>query len=402
MTPDEATVVREVVEQELEGFKASVTETIRKEIAATAVPAAIQSPHIEMGSPKNQLGTIMKAIGMASLNMNRKFADKLDTVEDAFNLMGKDINMYVPQVLRKDLSASVLASGGALVMPMFSQEIIPALTANTVMRKAGCPVIDMPNGNLTVSGFDTIGDAYWHGETKAKTKSDPTTSQLRMTAKKLGKELAISNDLIKYGMANTEAQIQNSIVLSVAIAEDAAYLEGTGTSYAPKGIKSWMTSTQAVATTGTTLAQIKADLIACKNRLDKANVIEMNRVWIMHPSVKNFILGQETTTGLGTIWANELLTTGKLFGYPVYTTTQLSGTAAAAPVYLVDLEYCLIGQGRPLELRFTPYGTYLDSSGNTQSGSSTDMSVFTALIEVDFILKKGLAAASITGTSWVY
>jgi HK97 family phage major capsid protein len=402
MTENDATVVAELIdsgiEKSVETMKTELTETIKKEIAMNAKPQ-IFNQKIDVKPPDNQLGGIMKAFGMLRLNQKEEFDVNIKTLDDAFKAMGKEATNYIS----KDLSAGILASGGALIMPMYSQEIIPALVANTTIRKAGCPTIDMPNGNLTIPGMDTIGGAYWHGETKAKSKGDPTFTQIRMNAKKLGKELAISNDLIKYGMSNTEAQIQNSIVLSLAIEEDNAYINSVGTAFTPKGLVGWQKASQAVATTGTTLAQIKADLVKAKNRLDAANVIELNRVWLMHPSVKNYLMSLEssTVTGLGTSIAQEIITSNTILGYKIFTTTQISGVSGSAPVYLVDLEYCLIGQGRPLELRFTPYGNFNDSAGNVVSGSTTDMSVFTALLEVDFIVKKDLAVSSITGTAWV-
>ena len=408
MNLEEAQVVKEVVASEIESkfteLKNDLTETIKKEVAASAVPAAMKQHKIEVAPPKNIIGTMAKALGTIVLNKKNPFIktdEKMDTLDDAFAFIGKEINSYVPQMMRKTLNASILAEGGALVIPMYSQEIIQALVAETVMRKAGCPVIDMPNGNLFLPAVDSLATAYWVGENSAPTDSAPSFSQLVMNAKKLAAEVPISNDLIRYGMGNTETMIQADIATALAIAEDAALLEGTGTSYSPKGVKTWQLAANAVATTGTSLAQIKADLYKCVARQHAANVKDLKKAWFMHPSVKSFLAGQETTTGLGTTWANELSQKGTLLGYPVYTTTQISGTSGSAPVYLVDLGYCLIGTGLNLEIRFTPYGSFTDSTGHTISGSSKDMSVYNALLEVDFVVKKSAAVSSITGTAWV-
>jgi len=62
----------------------------------------------------------------------------------------------------------------------------------------------------------------------------------------------------------------------------------------------------------------------------------------------------------------------------------------------------MIGQGKTLEIRFTPYGSYTGDDGTVKNGNSYDVSVFNAIMEVDFILKQEYAASAITACAWIF
>jgi len=129
------------------------------------------------------------------------------------------------------------------------------------------------------------------------------------------------------------------------------------------------------------------------------NNIKGNKVcWMMHPSVMNDLETQVGTDYHATDYAISLSTLGKLFGYPVYTTTQIPFSSTTS-IFLVDMSYCIIGEGNAATLKFKENGSYYDGA-NTVSGDVTGESVFTAEEELDFVMTSSLAGVELTGVTW--
>ena len=269
------------------------------------------------------------------------------------------------------------------------------------MPKAGTPVIDIPNGNLTYAKVTGGTTAYWRGEGANKTASTPTFGQVKLNAKNLVGQVAVSDQLLRYGSINADALVQQRLLTDVALKEDLTLLyEGTGTAYTPKSLWNWTPSGNQNSQTGTGSANVQTDIFKMKRQLLAANIKMEKPAWFMTPSVRNYIESMVDSNSNLMFWASELITKGTLLGIPVYTTTQLLASGGASSyMILADLAHAIIGQGMNITLKFIEGGNYYDGS-NTVIGQVTGESVFTCELEEDFTLAHTAAVSRLTSVTW--
>jgi HK97 family phage major capsid protein len=323
-------------------------------------------------------------------------------------LLRKDVNevmnlLQTPHEIR-GMVASTVAGGGALVPEIISSELIPLLQAKSVVRAAGCPVVPMINGNFTTPKVKAGSTAYWRGEVGNATLTTPEVESLVLTSKYIVNQVAISDPLLRYA-PGVDRMIQEDMIMSIKALEDYQYLIGVPTAQKPIGMATIAakTSGNSNAMTGggsPTAATRKTDLLKAVKALAKNKISMSNPAWFMSSQNYFDLLSQVDANSNPMDYARTLSENNRLFGYPVFWTTALSGTASNT-IILSDLYYMRIAQALNLRIRFTEWGSYI-SGGVTISGNVTNEHVFTGELEVDFGAKYDAACAAITGVTWGY
>lgn len=149
-------------------------------------------------------------------------------------------------VERKDLALADDTLGGYLVPTTQAGRVVDLLRNRSVLMNAGAQEFALPpSGNLTLPRL-TSDPSFAY--TDPDTTSDMATSNLgtgvvRMQAKSLRGAVTIPNDLIRYSSPSVELLVRSALASKAAIAEDFAFLEGPGSSIAPKGLLSYPLST---------------------------------------------------------------------------------------------------------------------------------------------------------------
>ena len=181
------------------------------------------------------------------------------------------------------LLASVGAAGGFLVpSELYSAEIIDALVPLTCVRKHVPPAnrIALPHGNMTIGRGDTAPAAGWVGEDVAQeVAAPPKFGAVTMQAKKCWASVPVSNGLLRYGGApEIEEIIRDQLLKKFASIEDQALLVGTGSAFAPKGIR-WSAATVTEATQEYSVSTVISDLQSMVAALTDANIPMRAPVW---------------------------------------------------------------------------------------------------------------------------
>lgn len=382
-----------VADAKIESFKAEIASTKAPAFvtqAATSTPTQVTFK--ATGSDGTyRLGTIMHAMGAAQLNKK--------SLEDGFVTIGKEMSMFMPT--EKSMTLTSAADGGYLVNEQFATEIIPLLYNATVVRQAGCPILNIPNGNMTFPIGSTGSTGYYRGETAAKKTSGLTFEQGNMSTKEAVVVVPVSDKLLRTSSYNLPQYIQDDMLQRLALLEDSSYLTGIGTNYTPKGLSLWVPNANKVAMTSNPDAtKIRTDLLKLPKFLAKANVPKIKPAWFMDSTVYYHLISQVDPTTYQPLDYARTLAADKptLFGAPVYVTNTLSSTGY---VMHVDLGYCLIGMGMDVRLKFTEGGNYLASDNvTTVSGQVTGESVFEVALDHDFFVKQPLATSMLTGVTW--
>jgi HK97 family phage major capsid protein len=302
------------------------------------------------------------------------------------------------------MSAGVFADGGALIPDILAEEIIELLRPESVVGQLGPRYLDMPQGNMGMSRIDGGVSASYTGELVATSPQKLTSGQIRLVAKKLVALVAESNDLIRFGGARADVSIRNDIVAAIAQARDTSAIRGTGTQYAPAGVKNLMVAGNQVdcsslATTASG-ADIEAKLYTIMGKLQDANVPVRRRGWIASPRIVRYLSQIRTANGVKYF---DKIDDGLLCGFPVKFTTvvpdNLGVGSNESELYFGEFDELLIADSFNLGVEFIPNAAY-DNDGTVRAGASTDESVFRAISEHDHALRHSAAFAMGTGVKW--
>jgi HK97 family phage major capsid protein len=311
----------------------------------------------------------------------------------------------------KNLSVGNAGAGGNIVIPEWSREWIELLRNQTVIRGLrGIRTFPMPVGALTMRKQGSAATAFYVGEAVNITKSDQAVQVLNMVYKKLAALTVVSNDLLRFAGPEADAFVRDDLLLVSAIREDLAFLFGDGTAGTPTGIWSLTAAANKFASAGTTLANQQADMGKAIRLLQEGNVPlnTDNGYWIMAPRTYWGIYNLTATTG-NYVFREEMSSRdanapqGRLLGYPIRVTNQVSktlgatgigSTGTASLLMFVHSPSCLIGDSLNVQADVFLNGTYYDGAA-VVSGISTDESVIRVLREHDFSLRHDVGASTV-------
>jgi HK97 family phage major capsid protein len=308
-------------------------------------------------------------------------------------------------ILEKTMTADALATGGAFVTTEIAEGIIELLQAATAVRgTAGVDVRVNTTGSLKIKRLDSGATANWIGEAQSIAPSSLGTGYLELSAKKLGLFVPMSNDLVRRQDANIDVEILNSLKTTMAVAEDLAFLRGTGTVYQPLGIYGAIDQTNnAFTMTATpTVLTVTTDANKLMNAVQESNIPIVNPVWYMRPKIKNYLQTLRDTNGYNLAFP-EIAANGTWFGAEIRTTTSIPanlGAGTATEIYYGEASALIIADTLNMSVTQVDNVTYLDSNGSTVYGSQTDESAVRIIHETDFALRHNTAFARLDGVTW--
>lgn len=147
---------------------------------------------------------------------------------DAFFAMLRNPNASISAVLD-----STSGSGGTLVPTVLEAEIVKKLVNVNVMRSIA--QIRVSSGNAIVPVQATLPTATWGTENVTYGETEPTFAPVDFSAFKLKALAKVSEELLYDSIADLQAELSDSIGNAMGIAEESAFVAGSGTGQ-PKGI----------------------------------------------------------------------------------------------------------------------------------------------------------------------
>jgi HK97 family phage major capsid protein len=329
----------------------------------------------------------------------------------------------------KALGTNTGAGGGFILPPDYMPEIIELLRPQAVIRAAGPRVIPMPRGTMTLPGQASAASAGYGVENTKISSSQPSLNQIVASYKKLTALVPVSNDMMRYADPAVDAFVRDDLVKVIALAEDYAFMFGMGTLAGPRGFLSFAngyasanggaagaysaTANSTAATGGNfitsnatyTLATVTNELAGMVNKLDVANVPDIKRCWFMHARTFNYLYSVQNS--LGVYVFRDELNDGKLYGYPFKKSNQIpvniqnpAGVANTSFIFLAEMTEAMILDSMQLQLAVSQEGTYIDSSGTTQSAFQNDQTLIRAIEEHDFQIRHDASVAVNQFVAW--
>lgn len=399
-------MTREELKALVKGFvKEAFGEAHAEQLAADAAKNAATNPFqaliaagfkIEGGVAKPaekglMIGRIVRALAAGKGDAHRALEFAKSVWKDS----------AVVQCFEKALAAGSAPGGGFLVPVEYSAEIIELLRARAVVRASGPQFMPLNTGTMNVPKIASGAAAAYVGENSNISRTEQTFGSLTLTAKKLAALTPVSNDLIRFAVPSADSIVRNDLVAALSVREDLAFIRGDGTANTPKGIRNWIPSGNIIPANGTVnLANVTQDLGKLLLALKNGNIAMINPGWMFAPRIEIYLMTLLTSNGVYAF--REEMLTGKLWGMPYKTTTQIPtnlGGGTESEVYLVDFADVVIGEAEQIVLDVSQEAAYYDGS-NVIAAFSQDQTVIRAIAMHDIGMRHEASATVLTAVTW--
>lgn len=229
--------------------------------------------------------------------------------------------------IAKTHSFGVDSAGGFLIPAELSNRLIEKLQPATISFQLGVQQVDL--GNVAAMTFNreaSNSTAEWVGENLSAARSDVGYSQFTVSPKAVSAKTDITNLLQLLGSNAAETRFLNNAQKMFAQAIDRAILIGPSTlsPKAPVGIA----NTTGI-NTSTTSSLTYDMLVDFEDKLMQANAYMGRLGWAMSASQYTIVRKLKDTSNQPIVYRS-LTERGQreLFGYPMFTTTQMGTTGA--------------------------------------------------------------------------
>jgi HK97 family phage major capsid protein/HK97 family phage prohead protease len=180
-------------------------------------------------------------------------------------------------------------------------------------------------------------------------ESDQTFTQLALTPRTVGAYTELSRQLLLQATIDAEGLVNSDLAAVVALAVDAALLNGSGASGQPEGLD----NTAGIgAVTGTSLGF--AGVLNFQEDVAAANVMPISGGYVTTPAVASLMIQRvKYTSTASPLWEGNLWT-GNMVGFPAMSTNQV----AAGTMYFGDWAKAVIAEWGVLEVETNPYANF--------------------------------------------
>ncbi len=387
-------------------FKDSVSSVVREEMSkvgqgsgASDVVAALRTFGIGRKPQDVDKG---KVLGRLVRSLMATRFDPYAAIQQA-KAKWADQEKDLFEAVEKAMSAGTGASGGFWLPSEMASQIIDYLDSEAVVRSTGVQVMPLDYGTMDIPKVTSGPTGHYVGEAGAAAVSQMGAGQVKLVAKELVAIVPITLRLLTFGGDMADNIVRRGLVRSLGTTEDRAFLRGTGSEYAPKGMRYLAPSASITATNGSDLASVRADLQELWDALEGADVRMENPVIFMNPRSKNY-LKYSVSDGNGNLVFAPEIREGKLSEATLKVTTSVPKNLGAggdeSELILCDMSYAVIGQATQIMLSGSDQASYVDENDVTHSCFQENITLVKATIYNDFALTQDQACAVKTGVQY--
>jgi HK97 family phage major capsid protein len=328
------------------------------------------------GNETERYSLVRAIVACASGNWSKAGleAEASKTVAEKLGKSPDERSFFVPfelmqrrlPVQQRDLSAGTASAGGYLVDTQ-NMSFIELLYARSVMLRLGARRLPGLVSNVAIPRLDTGGTAYWLAtEATAITETNQVFGQVTMSPKNVGGYTEISRQLMMQSQPAAESIVNGDLARAVALAVDAAGLEGDGTGGAPTGIA----STAGIgAVTGTSLGY--AGILNFQEDVAAAEVMPMSGGYATTAAVASLLMQRVKFTGTASpLWEGNLWN-GSVAGFPAMSSSQLT----AATAIFGDWSEAILGEWGVLEIEVNPFANFQAAITGVRAIYSVDWAI---------------------------
>lgn len=223
--------------------RAAVLEALNSRRRARDAAAANPGPiYVDMSQQERGRYSLLRAIRAAVDKDWSGAGFEREVSRDIARRIGRDTggffiapDMLVPQ--RRDYNTLTGAAGGSLVATnLAAGSFIELLRAKSRVMQLGATVLSGLVGNVDVPRRTAAGAAQWIAEGASLTPSTGAFDVVSLRPKTVGSIGVLSRNLLMQGTPDAEMLVRSDMVQQIAIAIDAAAINGSGVAAQPLGL----------------------------------------------------------------------------------------------------------------------------------------------------------------------
>lgn len=259
--------------------------------------------------------------------------------------------MLPAEIQRRDMTVGTAANGGNMVATnLRPQDFIELLRARTLVAQLGARSLTGLVGNADITKHTGAGTAYWlANEATAITESNQTVGLLQLRPKQLGAYTEVSRQLLQQSTPDADSFVMDDLAKVLAVAIDAAAINGPGTGGAPTGI---LGTSGIGSVTGTSLAY--AGILEFQTDVAGAEACHAGCAYLTTPAVAALLAQRARFSNTDTpLWQGNILD-GTVSGFRAATSTNVP----AATMIFGDFSQVILADWSVIELDVNPYANF--------------------------------------------
>ena len=307
-------------------------------------------------------------------NTGRFEGIEAEASEAAKKRYGRNVDgLCVPtDVLQRDLNVTTAVDGGnAVATDLQSGSFIDLLRNASVIAQTGATYLNGLNGDVAIPRQSATATASWRTEVQAVTESSAQIDQVTLSPKALTAMTTYSKQLLAQSSIDVEQFVRNDLASVLAIAQDLAAVNGSGSAPEPQGI---------IGTTGIGSVAIGTDpTFTTVVNLEKEVAIDnaLNGSLSYCASAKAAAKLKRTEIASNT--AKFVLEGGQVNGYPLHVSNQMPGSGSGATeistILFGNFSDLLIGNWNGIDVVVDPYTSAANRQVRLVVSLWTDMAV---------------------------
>ena len=250
------------------------------------------------------------------------------------------------------------AGGHTVATDLLGASFIDLLRNASVLSQTGATYLNGLQGDVAIPRQDGAATAYWLTETQGVTDSAQTVDQVTMTPKGLSAQTTFSKQLLAQSSIDIEQFVRNDLASVLAIAQDLAAVNGSGSSGQPTGILG-ISGVGSVSSGGTSAAY--TDMVNLEKEVAVDNALSGSLSYVTNAK----LIAKLKRTEIATNTAKFVYDSGIVNGYPMYMSNQLPASYATntkSAVIFGNFSDLLIGNWNGIDVVVDPY----TAAGNRQ------------------------------------
>ena len=250
------------------------------------------------------------------------------------------------------------AGGNTVATDLLGASFIDLLRNASVLSQTGATYLNGLQGDVAIPRQSGAATAYWLTEVAAVTDSAQTVDQVTMTPKGLSAQTTFSKQLLAQSSIDIEQFVRNDLASVLAIAQDLAAVNGSGSSGQPTGILG-VSGVGSVTSGGTSAAY--TDMVNLEKEVAVDNALSGSLSYVTNAK----LIAKLKRTEIASNTAKFVYENGAVNGYPMYMSNQLPATYSTntkSAVIFGNFSDLLIGNWNGIDVVVDPY----TAAGNRQ------------------------------------
>ena len=243
------------------------------------------------------------------------------------------------------------AGGNTVATDLLGASFIDLLRNASVLSQTGATYLNGLQGDVAILRQSGAATAYWLSEVAAVTDSAQTVDQVTMTPKGLSAQTTFSKQLLAQSSIDIEQFVRNDLATVLAIAQDLAAVNGSGSSGQPTGILG-ISGVGSVTSGGTSAAY--TDMVNLEKEVAVDNALSGSLSYVTNAK----LIAKLKRTEIASNTAKFVYENGAVNGYPMHMSNQLPATYSTntkSAVIFGNFSDLLIGNWNGIDVVVDPY-----------------------------------------------